>query len=290
MKPSSTKVPSRPIALLPNALTLMNAGLGLLAISKAIDAVARGADQMLFEHHLETACWLIVIAGVLDIADGKVARLTNTFSDLGAQLDSLADALTFGVAPAIIAKVLLDHEGLSHTRVHFIAAAALTLMAILRLARFNTEGDDDHSGFTGLPTPAAAGMVVSTVLMFLSLGGAIETAGGEATPLGRGLSIVPSAWRDALTQNLLLPTLLLMLPGLALLMVSKVHYAHPGRYLGGHQSRRTLVPIVFSVLCLYLVPVLFLFCFGLVYVGGGMWLSWRHKTPASSGTDGQEAA
>lgn len=283
-------MPARPIALLPNALTLANAGLGLLAISKAVDALAHGASQMVFEQNLETACWLILAAGILDVADGKVARLTNSFSDLGAQLDSLADALTFGVAPAIVAKVLLEHEGLSHTRVHFIAAAAFTLMAILRLARFNTEGDDDHVGFTGLPTPAAAGMIISTVLMFLSLGGAIETVDGAATPLGRGLSIIPLAWRDALTQNLLLPTLLLMLPGLALLMVSKVHYVHPGKYLGGHQSRRTLVPVVFSVLCLYLVPVLFLFCFGLVYVGGGLVQSWRHRSSSSSGKDGREAA
>ncbi|MGD2019207.1 MAG: CDP-alcohol phosphatidyltransferase family protein, partial [Planctomycetota bacterium] len=95
----SPKIPRRPIKLLPNALTLANAGLGLLAISKAIDALARSAEQAVFEQNLETACWLILAAGVFDLLDGKVARLTNSFSDLGAQLDSLADAVTFGVAP-----------------------------------------------------------------------------------------------------------------------------------------------------------------------------------------------
>ena len=106
--PSITPRPaSRPIRLLPNALTLANAGLGLLSISKAIDALALRADPNAFERNLEAACWLIVAAGVFDAIDGKVARLTNTFSDLGAQLDSLADALTFGVAPALVAKVLL---------------------------------------------------------------------------------------------------------------------------------------------------------------------------------------
>ena len=99
----SPKIPRRPISLLPNALTLANAGLGLLAISKAIDALAGSADQAFFEQNLETACWLILAAGVFDILDGKVARLTNSFSDLGAQLDSLADAVTFGVAPAMVA-------------------------------------------------------------------------------------------------------------------------------------------------------------------------------------------
>ena len=70
------------------------------------------------------SCWLVLAAGVFDALDGKVARLTNSLSPLGAQLDSLADALTFGVAPAIIAKVLLEHAELAHTRIHFAAAAA----------------------------------------------------------------------------------------------------------------------------------------------------------------------
>ncbi|MEM8712985.1 MAG: CDP-alcohol phosphatidyltransferase family protein [Planctomycetota bacterium] len=274
--PKEPKVPKkkpRKISQLPNALTLMNAGLGLLAISKAIDALARGNDQGLFEQHLETACWLVLLAGIFDALDGKVARLTDSFSDLGAQLDSLADALTFGVAPAMIAKVLLEHEGLAHPRIHFIAAAAFALMAILRLARFNVDPDedDDHSSFDGLPTPAAAGTLVASVLMFLSLGGAIETVGGEPTPLGRGLQFIPTAWRTALTQTLLLPMILLMLPGLALLMVSRVRYVHLATKLGGLRGKRSLVPVVFIALGLYLAPVLALFLFGLGYVGVGIW-------------------
>ena len=276
----SDKKRKRPISQLPNALTLANAGLGLLAISKAVDALARGANQAVFEQHLETACWLVLAAGIFDALDGKVARLTNSFSDLGAQLDSLADALTFGVAPAIIAKVLLEHEGLAHPRIHFIAAAAFTLMAILRLARFNvdTDEDDDHSGFSGLPTPAAAATLVASVLMFLSLGGGIETSDGEPTPLGRGLEFIPSTWRDFMTQTMLLPTILLMLPALALLMVSKVRYTHLFTKLAGATSKRTLVPIVFSVLALYLVPVLFLFLLGLGYVGYGIWNATFNKS------------
>lgn len=268
-----SKKRTRKISQLPNALTLANAGLGLLAISKSIDALARGADQALFEQHLETACWLVLAAGIFDALDGKVARLTNSFSDLGAQLDSLADALTFGVAPAIIAKVLLEHEGLTHPRIHFIAAAAFALMAILRLARFNvdTDEDDDHSGFDGLPTPAAAGTLVACVLMFLSLGGAIETVGGEPTPLGRGLEFIPLSWRAAMTQTLLLPMILVLLPGLALLMVSRVRYVHLATKLSGNSNKRTLIPIVFIALGLYLAPVLALFLFGLGYVGFGLW-------------------
>ena len=283
---------SRPISLLPNALTLVNAGLGLLAISKAIDALARGANQAAFEAHLETACWLVIIAGVFDVLDGKVARLTGSFSDLGAQLDSLADSLTFGVAPAIIAKVLLEHEDFVHTRIHFIAAAAFALMGILRLARFNVESDeeDDHSMFTGLPSPAAAGMLVITVLMFLSLGGGIESSAGEATPLGRGLSVLPVEVRTFMTHWLLLPMVLVLLPALALLMVSNVRYVHFATKLGQAENRRILIPIVFCVLGLYLAPVLFLFAFGLFYVGSGLLGAARQRGDADGESPSEREA
>ncbi len=286
----SPKIPRRPISLLPNALTLANAGLGLLAISKAIDALAGSADQAFFEQNLETACWLILAAGVFDILDGKVARLTNSFSDLGAQLDSLADAVTFGVAPAMVAKVLLEHEGLIHSRVHFICAAAFSLMVVLRLARFNAEGDDEHSEFSGLPSPAAAGMLISTILMFLSLGGSIESTGARLTPWGWMRTNIPEPWRDELTQHLLLPTILLMLPALGLLMVSRVRYVHLATRLGGMQSRRVLVPIVFFMLGLCLVPVLFLFCFGIWYVGWGLISGLRAGREPSAQDPEREAA
>lgn len=263
--------PKRPITLIPNLLTLTNAGLGLLAISKAIDALSSAGSPSLFERHLEMACWLVILAGVFDALDGKIARLMNSFSELGAQLDSFADAITFGVAPAFIAKALLEHEGLAHPRIHFVCAAAFSLMAVLRLARFNTETEPDeasHAYFKGLPSPAAAGMVVATVLMYLSLGGSIETEAGQPTPLGRGLQVLPETWREALTTYLLLPTLLVLLPLLGLLMVSRVRYVHMVSAITNRQGVEGLVVIVLFMLGLYLAPVLFLFGFGLFYVFG----------------------
>lgn len=282
-----SKKRSRKISQLPNALTLANAGLGLLAISKSIDALARGTDQGLFEHHLETACWLVLAAGIFDALDGKVARLTNSFSELGAQLDSLSDAVTFGVAPAMIAKALLEHEGFVHPRLNFIAAAAFTLMALLRLARFNvdTDEEDDHSGFEGLPSPAAAAVLVASVLMFLSLGGGIETNGVEPTPLGRGIEFIPLTWRTMMTQTLMLPLILLMLPGLALLMVSRVRYTHVATKLFKASSKRTLIPVVFIALGLYLTPVLSLFLFGLGYVGFGLYRATVERRKSSVSSD-----
>jgi len=285
--------PKRPIALIPNLLTLTNAGLGLLAISKAIDALTAAGTPALFDQHLEMACWLVILAGVFDALDGKIARMMNAYSDLGAQLDSFADAITFGVAPAFIAKALLEHEGLAHPRVHFVCAAAFTLMAVLRLARFNTETEPDeasHASFKGLPSPAAAGMVVATVLMYLSLGGSIEVEAGEPTPLGRGLQVLPLAWREALTTYLLLPTLLMLLPLLGLLMVSRVRYVHMVSAITSRQGVEGLVVIVLFVLGLYLAPVLFLFGFGVFYVFGSLARAATKKKGVRGDDDSEELA
>lgn len=289
--PNTERPRRRPISLLPNILTLANAGLGLLAISKAIDALAHQADQAKFESLLETSCWMVLAAGIFDALDGKVARLTNSFSDLGAQLDSLADALTFGVAPAIIGKVLLEKEHLVGPRIHFFAAAAFVLMAILRLARFNveTDEDDDHSKFTGLPSPAAAGTLVTTVLIFLSVGGSIEIDDGTATLFGSWLERLPETWRPGIAQNILLPAVLLLMPFLGLLMVSKVTYSHFFTKIAQSQDRRVLIPVVFSFLALYMAPILFLFGFGFFYVSLGLWKS-RPGRPKPATSNARDAA
>ncbi|MCP3918696.1 MAG: CDP-diacylglycerol--serine O-phosphatidyltransferase [bacterium] len=267
------------VSILPNALTLANAGCGILAISKAIDALALSgatagaAGEQLFDRKLEEACWLIVLAMVFDALDGRVARMMDSFSDFGAQLDSFADAITFGVAPAILAKVVLEHEGVFHPRMNFLAVAAFALMAILRLARFNLETERDeesHSQFRGLPSPAAAGMVISAILMYLSIGGTIEVLGGSATPLGKGLQYLPQWLRSGLA-DLLVPGLAFLMPLLGLLMVSRVRYGHAASTLfkrhGGFQN---LVALVFIALGLYIAPVPVLFFTGVTYVCHGI--------------------
>ena len=251
--------------MLPNLITLGNAFCGLLAISKGIDALASGPDSPVFYGKLEMACWLLVLAAVFDALDGKIARITNSFSDFGAQLDSFADAITFGVAPAILAKVLLEHEVpadhlLGHPRLHFLAAASFSLMAVLRLARFNLETEHDasaHDEFRGLPSPAAAGVVVSTILLYMSLfSPTTEVVHGEPTPLGglvAGMNLDPlQAWFP--------PFLLLLLPMSGLLMVSRVRYAHLFSMLTrGRSNFFTLVSVVFAVFILYSAPVLCMF-------------------------------
>jgi len=255
--------------MLPNLLTLANCGCGLLAISKAIDALAfKGEDSSLFYLKMQTACSLIFLGMLFDALDGKVARLTRSFSDFGAQLDSFSDALTFCVAPAVLTKVLIEHEGplLGYhgtPRLHFAAAAAFTLMGILRLARFNLETEHEaeaHQGFSGLPSPAAAGAVASTLLMYLILRvPALEQAEGTVTPVGRIVGLIPAPdWTPLLEW---MPQYLAVaLPLIGLLMVSRVPYLHVASWLTKDRSTfLTLVVVVFFAFGLYLAPVPFTF-------------------------------
>lgn len=273
MKILERPVSNHPIRQLPHLMTLANAGCGLLAISKGIDALALSRQNPdVFFLKMGAACWLIVLAMVFDALDGKVARWTNSASEYGGQLDSFADFLTFGCAPALLAKVLIEHQGsevgyYGFPRLHFVCAAAFALMALLRLVRFNLENSPDeeaHVGFAGLPSPAAAGAVVSTILLYLALRRPdLETWEGTQTPVSGAFGLL----RDRLPEvhaslpGWILPGLLLMLVGLGLLMVSRVPYAHPTSRSGSFRpsSLPTLVALVFTSFLLFTAPVWFLF-------------------------------
>lgn len=136
----------RGIIILPSAFTLGNLFFGMWAIVMA----SRG-DYL-------TAGWYIVFAGILDLLDGRVARATRTGSAFGAELDSLVDAISFGVAPALVMYQLFFTEGDWSWTVAFVYTTA----AVVRLARFNVEqGGHAKSHFNGLPSPAA-GMILAT--------------------------------------------------------------------------------------------------------------------------------
>jgi CDP-diacylglycerol--serine O-phosphatidyltransferase len=268
------------VLVLPNLITLANAFCGLLALAKATDALTlSGTDPMVFYHKMETACFLIFLGMVFDSLDGLVARMTRSFTDFGAQLDSFADALTFGVAPALLAKVLVEHESaltgyVGNSRLHFLAGASFSLMAILRLVRFNLETDHDHEShrfFRGLPSPAAAGTVASTCWLYLILRRPeLEQVEGTPTPMHRLLGWMHDVnWTPFLDW---IPVLLVaMLPLLGLLMVRRVRYLHVTSYLfGGRSQFFTLVGIVFAGFLFYLAPVPFLFVLFTGFVVSGI--------------------
>jgi CDP-diacylglycerol---serine O-phosphatidyltransferase len=143
------KVRRRGVFLLPNLFTLGALFAGFYAMIAAMNG------------HFDNAALAIVAAGILDGIDGRVARLTNTQSAFGAQLDSLSDMVSFGVAPALVA----FHWALgSLGRIGWALAFIYMAAAALRLARFNTQLEKaDKRFFTGLASPAAAGVVASMV-------------------------------------------------------------------------------------------------------------------------------
>ncbi len=144
--------PRRGIAVLPSLITLGNMFCGYACVVYAM----RG--------EFETAAPFIGIAVVLDMLDGRIARMTGTASEFGVQFDSMADVISFGMAPAILA----FSWGLSSLgRLGWAAAFLFVTAAALRLARFNVQaGSTDKRYFIGMPSPAAAGIVASTVYAF----------------------------------------------------------------------------------------------------------------------------
>lgn len=269
----------RKIQLLPNLLTLANALCGLLAICKGVDALAySGPDPTRFYQNLSTAAWLIFVGMVLDALDGKVARMVGGGSAFGAQLDSFSDMLTFGVAPAILTKILIEHEGPLlgweiHPRLTFAAAALFASMAILRLARFNLDNDPDpeaHKSFQGLPSPAAAGTISSGILLYLAVRKPqLEHSDGIRTPLGLILDQLP----PDVQLGWSLPVMFALLVALGLLMVSRVRYLHMFSALTGRGQFFTLVWVVVAAVLLLTIPAVALFCVFHVYVVIGLLLA-----------------
>ncbi len=158
-------------AFLPNLITTGNGICGFAAIVKLmkIEVVAAADGTLSFTNPEEfvMAAWLIVLGMVFDVFDGQVARFSNATSDLGAQLDSFCDLLTFGVAPALlVVRLNMVYSDFWQKIVWFLCLAYF-VGALLRLARFNVENDhaeDAHLAFKGLPTPAAAGCIASLVI------------------------------------------------------------------------------------------------------------------------------
>jgi len=156
------------VYLLPNLLTSA-------ALFAAFYSIISGINGQ-----YESAAIAIIVAGILDGLDGRVARLTNTQSDFGEQYDSLADLISFGLAPALLAfnwsLASLSDISITAGKLGWLASFLFVACAALRLARFNTQaGIADKSYFQGLASPAAAGTLVFTIWFFIDNGVAGET-------------------------------------------------------------------------------------------------------------------
>jgi CDP-diacylglycerol--serine O-phosphatidyltransferase len=178
---SPDRRPRRAAYALPMLFTAGNVFLGFLAVMKSVQgALAAGAGELGHNVHFEVAAKSIGVAVLLDGLDGRIARLTGTTSDFGREMDSLADVISFGVAPAVLAYVWGAHfvDGSLYPAVQehlrraaYFVAFLFLLCGAVRLARFNVQknpvpknpGRADRKYFVGLPIPAAAGMVAAVV-------------------------------------------------------------------------------------------------------------------------------
>lgn len=233
---NGTKVRRRGIFLLPNALTTAALFCGFYAVVSAMNGL------------YETAAMSIFFAMIFDGLDGRVARMTGTSSEFGVQYDSLSDMCSFGVAPALVSFAWASN-GLG--KLGWAATFIYVACAAIRLARFNTMVDTaDKNYFTGLASPAAAGVVASMVW----LGSATEV-----TPLIESISAFVTC-----------------LAGL--LMVTNLKYnSFKGLDLKGRVPFAKMVGlIVIFGLILLNPPVMFLVIFG-GYAISGILMHYRRR-------------
>jgi CDP-diacylglycerol---serine O-phosphatidyltransferase len=167
----------RGMFLLPSLFTMGNIAAGYFSITQTIAAIGGGGDA---HTHLDWAAIAIIFAIPFDTLDGRIARMTNTCSDFGKELDSLADAITFGVAPSLLALIwgfnFLPDSVNPQLRQNLLHAGAFICFLFLiggvsRLARFNISSDAQPRNpgrpgrkyFVGMPIPAAAGLLAASV-------------------------------------------------------------------------------------------------------------------------------
>ena len=172
----STPEEAARIYLLPNLFTAGNMLCGFLAIKNCIEARFTSLTPEGRADHYNMAVWFILFACVCDLFDGRVARATKRESLFGAEFDSIADTVSFGVAPALMACFLVIKPEVTDNvqLATWLLAFIYLLCAGVRLARFNVltnplvPGNEKRAAggdFVGLPSPAAAGMIASLVLV-----------------------------------------------------------------------------------------------------------------------------
>lgn len=236
----------RGIYLLPNMFTALNLFCGFYAIVAATQS------------EFVAASYAILIAGVFDFLDGKVARATHSTSKFGVEFDSLSDLVSFGVAPGLLVYMwALQPLG----RIGWLAGFVFMVCGALRLARFNTQVAVVSSKyFVGLPIPAGAGVTVATILFCDEL--AINP---HAYPL----------------------VFLIMVYVLSFLMVSTMKYPSlKGLDLSRIKSFNVLVAAILILVSIAAQPHVALFLFGAIYIFSGLVLTIvRFRRAARRKTD-----
>ncbi len=230
----------RGIYILPNLFTTGNLFCGFWAIVSV------------FQEKFEIAAYAILLASVFDVLDGKIARLSGATSKFGVQYDSLADLVSFGIAPALLA---FSWALRPYGKFGWLAAFLFVVCGALRLARFNVmAASGETKYFKGLPIPASALMIALTILLYLRL---IETA-----------------WVKDIV-------ILVMIYILAFLMVSNIRYFSFKEFnLARRKPFSIFIFVILTMIVIVMEPTLVLFGFILFYVFSGpvnMVTAWHKK-------------
>ncbi|HET6602836.1 MAG TPA: CDP-diacylglycerol--serine O-phosphatidyltransferase [Xanthomonadaceae bacterium] len=250
--------PRRGIYLLPNLFTTG----GLFAGFYAIIAATGG--------HYGNACVAVLVAGLLDGIDGRVARLTGTQSEFGSQYDSLADLVSFGMAPALVmyhwALAGLTQYGPVWGKIGWTAAFLYAACAALRLARFNIQtGVVDKRWFIGLASPAAAALMVTFIWSMVDWG----NPGKRLEYLALGITVAAAG-----------------------LMVSRVRYfSFKTLPVADRVPFIAVLIVVVAFVLLAVDPPTVLFGIALAYALSGpaawLWGRWRRHRRAAGPDDGE---
>jgi len=261
------------ITVLPSLVTILNGVCGFTAIvfagkgaEMSAKAVSAGSQMRFLTFgpttYFALAGYMIVLAMIADMLDGRLARKVKSTSSFGGQLDSLCDVVSFGVAPALLMlKALENHlsliDGSFVHRSVWLAAAAYMSCAAIRLARFNVENEEDesaHMSFIGLPSPGAAGVIASLVILHQ-----------ETLPVNAILYILPfvALW-------------------ISILMVSRIRYPHLlNQYLRGKKPFEYLIRVLLLLAFVWWniqVALVVIFC-GFAAISFTKWLYFRVLVP-----------
>ncbi|MCU0917104.1 MAG: CDP-diacylglycerol--serine O-phosphatidyltransferase [Planctomycetes bacterium] len=245
------------ITILPSLITILNGVFGFTAVVLASKAAPPQPGPW---SYFALAGYMVLVAMLFDMLDGRLARMSQSTSSFGGQLDSLCDMISFGVAPAFLMLKLVETrmdlanaicEGFLH-RFIWLAAIAYIACAAIRLARFNVENEENemaHMSFVGLPSPGAAGVIVSLVIFHQQ----------EVPHLNYLVYLLPFI------------TLLI-----AILMVSQIRYPHVlNVYLTGKKPFGHLIWILFLLgLAAEHLPAALLLSF--VSFAGGSLVKWLY--------------
>ena len=235
------------IAILPSLITILNGVCGFAAIVFAAEGATSGRN---FSYHklelpyFAMSGYMILLAMIADMIDGRIARMSKNTSSFGGQLDSLCDIISFGVAPAFLMLKVLEYHlsGIADAspfllsfleRFVWLTAAAYLSCSAIRLARFNVENEEDesaHMSFVGLATPAAAGVIVSLIIFHQET---LSNLASENTTL------------QLVFKNAIIYALPFLTIGLAILMVSRIRYPHVlNQYIKGKKPFAHLMRVL----------------------------------------------